>query len=162
MTAQTVPAPGTVAPSGLGNQATEPTLRVHRISINGCVICRPVGTLDAFSVSLLREVTSDLSPGTRLILDLSALSFLDSAGLGALIGAARKVNDTGGAANVVAPRDVVRQLLLDMGFERVAPVFATANEAVDAHLASVPPALPPLRKGAPDRLLRSEPAGFDG
>ncbi len=136
MTARTVPAPATAAPSGLGNQATEPTLRVHRISVGGCVICRPVGTLDALSVSLFREVTADLASGTRLTLDLSALSFLDSAGLGALIGAARRVNDTGGRVHLVAPGEVVRRLLLDMGFERVAPVFVTASEAVDAHMRS--------------------------
>lgn len=134
MTAQTVRAPATSASAGLGKQVTEPTLRVHRISINGCVICRPAGALDAFSASLFREETCDLPSGTRLTLDLSALSFLDSTGLGALIGAARRVNDTGGEVNVVAPRDMVRRLLLDMGFERAAPIFLTATDAVDAHL----------------------------
>lgn len=118
---------------GIPSARTDHGLRINWISIDGCLVCRPVGSLDAFSASLLREVSADVPVGSSLVLDLSALSFIDSAGRGALLGAARLVRARGGAANAAAPRPVVRRVLTRTGFDRLVPVFATASEAVAAH-----------------------------
>ena len=43
-------------------------------------ICRPAGELDAFTVGQFRESLTDLGTGGRLLIDLSGVPFLDSAG----------------------------------------------------------------------------------
>ena len=57
---------------------------------DGFVICRPVGELDAFTVSQFRQALADLASSKRLIIDMSGIPFVDSAGLGALMLVQRK------------------------------------------------------------------------
>lgn len=133
MTAQPAGTAAFTTSPGAGSSRADRGLRVNWISIDGCLICRPVGSLDAISVSLLREVTADIPVGASLVLDLSALTFIDSAGREALLAAARWVRSLGGAANAAAPRPLVRRVLVHTGFDRAVPVFATANQAVSAH-----------------------------
>ena len=52
----------------------------------GYTICRPVGELDAFTVSQFRQALAEMASSTRLLIDMSGVPFVDSAGLGALIG----------------------------------------------------------------------------
>ena len=56
----------------------------------GFLICRPVGELDAFTVSQFRQALAELASSRRLVIDMSGIPFVDSAGLGALIGGIRR------------------------------------------------------------------------
>ena len=47
---------------------------------------RKVGELDAFTVSQFRQTFAELASSPHLLIDLSGVPFVDSAGLGALIG----------------------------------------------------------------------------
>jgi anti-sigma B factor antagonist len=51
----------------------------------GYTICRPVGELDAFTVGDFRQALGELASQLRLIIDMSGVPFVDSAGLGALM-----------------------------------------------------------------------------
>ncbi|HEX9681871.1 MAG TPA: STAS domain-containing protein [Acidimicrobiales bacterium] len=93
-------------------------------------ICRPAGELDAFTVGQLRERVAELEGVTRLVLDLSGVPFMDSAGLGALIGTIRSTRDAGGQVVVVAPHDDVRRLLHTAGFDRIVTVTGDVDTAV--------------------------------
>ena len=53
---------------------------------SGYTICRPVGELDAFTVSQFRQTLAELASSPQLLIDMSGVPFVDSAGLGALIG----------------------------------------------------------------------------
>ena len=48
----------------------------------GFTICRPIGELDAFTVSQFRQALAELASKPRLIIDMSGVPFVDSAGLG--------------------------------------------------------------------------------
>ena len=61
-------------------------------------LCRPVGELDAYTVSQFREALGGLASQPYLLIDLSAVPFMDSAGLGALIGGIRRAREAGGDA----------------------------------------------------------------
>lgn len=92
--------------------------------------CRPVGELDAYTVGQFREALRELASEARLIIDLSGVPFLDSAGLGALIGGVRRAREAGGDVAVCCARPAVSRLLHTTGFDRVAPVTDTLEEAV--------------------------------
>ncbi len=95
-------------------------------------VCRPVGELDAYTVGQFREALSDLSDTRRLLIDLSGVPFLDSAGLGALIGGVRRAREGGGDVAVCCARTSVSRLLHTTGFDRVAMVAETIEEAAAA------------------------------
>ena len=95
-------------------------------------ICRPVGELDAFTVGQFRESLTELGGGGRLLIDLSGVPFLDSAGLGALIGGVRRAREAGGDVAVFGARAAVARLLHTTGFDRVATVSENEQEAAKA------------------------------
>jgi anti-sigma B factor antagonist len=94
--------------------------------------CRPSGELDAYTVGQFREALRELANETRLIIDLSGVPFLDSAGLGALIGGVRRARESGGDVAVCCARPAVSRLLHTTGFDRVAPVTDSEDDAVAA------------------------------
>lgn len=95
-------------------------------------ICRPSGELDAFTVGQFRESLTELGAGQRLLIDLSGVPFLDSAGLGALIGGVRRAREAGGDVAVYGARPAVARLLHTTGFDRVASVCESEDEAAKA------------------------------
>lgn len=100
--------------------------------IGDYTVCRPVGELDAFTVGQFREQLNELDTEPRLLIDLTAVPFLDSAGLGALIGGVRRAREAGGDVAVYGPRPAVARLLHTTGFDRVATVAEDEAGAAQA------------------------------
>ncbi len=96
----------------------------------GCIICRPVGDLESFTVSQFRQALAEIADGECLIMDLSAVPFVDSAGLGALIGGIRRTRERGGQVAVACSRPTLVRLLRNTGFDRIVTVSETVTEAV--------------------------------
>ena len=95
-------------------------------------VCRPVGELDAYTVGQFRESLGDLASAGRLIIDLSEVPFMDSAGLGALIGGIRRAREAGGQVAVACSRPTLTRLLHTTGFDRIVPVTEAISEAAAA------------------------------
>lgn len=98
------------------------------------VVCQPVGELDAYTVPQFREALAELSSSPRLLIDLSEVPFMDSAGLGALIGGIRRAREAGGEVTVACSRPTLTRLLHTTGFDRIVPVTETVAEAAEALL----------------------------
>lgn len=92
-------------------------------------VCRPAGELDAFSVHQFRQGLAEVASSRRLVIDLSAVPFVDSAGLGALIGGIRRVREVGGAVVVACGRATLASLLHTTGIDRIVTVTGTVAEA---------------------------------
>ena len=99
---------------------------------DGYSICRPVGELDAFTVSQFRQALAELANGPRLVIDMCAVPFVDSAGLGALIGGIRRARELGGDVVVVCNRPSLVRILRTTGFDRIVAMTATVDEAKTA------------------------------
>jgi anti-sigma B factor antagonist len=99
-------------------------------------VCRPVGELDAFTVSQFRQALSELASRPRLLIDMSGVPFVDSAGLGALIGGIRRARELGGDVAVSCSRPTLVRLLRTTGFDRIVTVAETETEAAEALLAA--------------------------
>lgn len=99
---------------------------------SGITICRPVGELDAFTVSQFRQTLAELASSHRLLIDMSGVPFVDSAGLGALIGGIRRARELGGDVAVACNRPTLTRLLRTTGFDRIVTVAETIEEAAAA------------------------------
>jgi anti-sigma B factor antagonist len=64
-----------------------------------------------------------------VVLDLSRTWFIDSSGLGALIGGVRRIREHGGRVVVASCRPGVERLLRVVGFDRVVPMVHDLDEA---------------------------------
>lgn len=93
-------------------------------------LCRPVGELDAYTVGSFREALAELATVERLLIDLSEVPFMDSAGLGALIGGIRRTRESDGEVTVACNRPTLTRLLHTTGFDRIVPVSETVDAAV--------------------------------
>jgi anti-sigma B factor antagonist len=86
---------------------------VHRL--------RLIGELDAATVEVLRSAVSEAmgNGAERVVLDLGELDFVDSTGLGALIGALKRMRESGGELALTAVRPRVVKLLELTGLDKV-------------------------------------------
>jgi len=93
---------------------------------------RPEGDIDAYSVGQFREALGEIADVPRLLIDLGGVPFMDSAGLGALIGGIRKARDNESTVVVSCERPALIRLLHTTGFDRIVPVAESYDEAVNA------------------------------
>lgn len=88
-------------------------------------------TLDASNVAEFKEaIQTTMSDSTRVVLDLSAVKFVDSSGLGALISCLRLLNSKHGDFKLCAMTNTVRALFELMRMHRVFNIYETRHEAV--------------------------------
>lgn len=91
------------------------------------------GELDAHTASRLRSLLAEqllAGPG-NLVIDLSELAFIDSAGLAALISADKGTRRAGMRLVLAAPRPPVRKVLSLTGIDAVLSTVATVEQALE-------------------------------
>jgi anti-sigma B factor antagonist len=98
------------------------TLRETPIETDGCSLS-VAGELDLATASQFRtEFGELLASGCRhVVVDLSATTFLDSSGLGALVWAAHRMRAAGGTFSVVRPH---RGIVPTLEITGVGPILA--------------------------------------
>lgn len=89
------------------------------------------GEVDLYTAPRLKEQLRELIEGgrRRLAVDLEGVEFLDSTGLGVLIGALKRCREAEGALALVAPRDPVLKVLGITGLDRVFPIHDSVERA---------------------------------
>ena len=114
------------------------TIRTRRES--GYVIVTVAGEIDIATVARLRERLSALAAGgLPLVADLDRVSFIDSAGLSALVGAANRAAAYGSSLHVVCAQPKIRQLFRLTGLDHRIPLARTLDEAREALAARTTP-----------------------
>jgi len=98
----------------------------------GYHLCRLTGEVDAYTVGQFREALAGIDGVKWLLIDLSEVPFMDSAGLGALIGGIRRVREAEGDVAVVSTTTSLNRLLHTTGFDRIVPVTESIDEALAA------------------------------
>ncbi len=100
----------------------------------GITVAQLKGDLDMYSAEVVRRRLYPLAEmGRRFwVMDLGAVPFIDSTGLGALVGVMRKVQPSGGEVRLAAcPKDL-RRAFERVGFDTIFPFHDTVEEAVAA------------------------------
>lgn len=100
-------------------------------TINGWTVASVTAeTVDGNNVAKFKAGLAPLlAPGTRLILDLGVVEFMDSAALGALLTASRTIEAGGGALRLASLTPPVRTLFELVRLHRVFEIMNDANEA---------------------------------
>src|SRR4051812_41089332 len=101
-------------------------------SINQINVVEPHGDLDLISApALKRRLRTAIDHDGQLVLvDLTAVTFIDSSGLAALVFAYLRLRSSGGRIAVVAPSEHQRRVFAIAGLDTILGVRATKADAV--------------------------------
>jgi anti-sigma B factor antagonist len=129
-----------MAPREIDHFPPAPAFSVRRS--DGFAIITISGEIDIARAPALREqLIGLLRPGaSRLVVDLSGVTFCDASGLAVLVGVARRVALLGGVLRLAAPTPLVSAILRLTGLDSRFEIFAAVPEAIGA----------PIRPGVRD------------
>jgi anti-sigma B factor antagonist len=108
-------------------------LSLSTSTVEGHVVLHVGGELDARTGPRLREAFTGLVDGgaRRVLVDITRLEFLDSAGLGVMTEAFHRLRAAGGTFAVVTPSERTLKIFRTAGTDRVPPVFESVRAAVE-------------------------------
>ena len=92
------------------------------------------GDVDVVSAPQLRQVFIEVlaaRPSTHLVVDLAGVQFMDSTGIGVMVGAHKRVTSHGGWFTVVVTTPMVRRLLQVTGLLRAWRVTGSVEDALN-------------------------------
>ena len=92
------------------------------------------GELDAANSVRLRELLTGMTTAgqSRIVVDLDGVTFLDSTGLGVLVGALKETRSNDGALHLVCTTPQVRRLFDITGLATRFDLFDSADQAIAA------------------------------
>jgi anti-sigma B factor antagonist len=109
-------------------------LTVHLDSKPPWTVVRVTGEIDLFTAPKLREQflsSLDESGETGdLLVDLTNVTFMDSTGLGVLIGASRRMNERGGRMGLVCTEGPVLRVLELTRLNEVFAIYGSVDDAL--------------------------------
>ncbi len=93
-----------------------------------------IGEVDAYTCPRLRDaMVKALDGGQRyLIISMIGVEYIDSSGLGALVGGLKRVSEKEGRIYIVCANSQVMKVFQITGLVKVFPIFETLNEAQSA------------------------------
>jgi len=89
------------------------------------------GEIDVYTAGALREkIVSLVDEGARVIIvDLSRVEFLDSTGLGVLVGGLKRLRGVGGEFLLVCDQEKLLKIFRITGLDRVFTLYASVESA---------------------------------
>ena len=92
------------------------------------------GEIDLFTAPELKQKLTDAIEGgkSRIVVDLTETSFLDSTALGVLIGAVKRLRSRDGALVIVNVDQNIAKTFEITGLDQIFPISGTRDEAVKA------------------------------
>jgi stage II sporulation protein AA (anti-sigma F factor antagonist) len=97
------------------------------------LIVRLAGELDHHTAEMVRtKVEAELDRGltTNLVLNLENLSFMDSSGLGVILGRYKRVTQAGGRMALCSVNDQLKKLFELSGMLKILRIFPTESQAL--------------------------------
>ncbi|MQA99683.1 MAG: anti-sigma factor antagonist [Actinobacteria bacterium] len=97
----------------------------------GYKVLRPSGDLDVYTVGSLRDAIGSMidQKTTKVVVDLDGVPFMDSSGLGALMGGVRRLREAGGDLAIACTREQHLKLFTITGFGEGVSIAPTVEEA---------------------------------
>ena len=97
-------------------------------------VISPVGELDLYTAPELKQELLEAIGGgaTEIVVDLTRTTFIDSATLGVLVGAVRRLRERNGTLSIVCSDRSIRKIFEITGLDRVLAIYAGRDEALGA------------------------------
>jgi anti-sigma B factor antagonist len=98
------------------------------------------GEIDVYTAPSLRERLNELvaSGHYDLVVDMGGVEFLDSTGLGVLVGGLKRVRSHEGTLRLVCSQEKILKVFRITGLTKVFPIHASLEEALAAEAADAP------------------------
>ena len=95
-----------------------------------CVVALE-GEVDVYTAPRLKDALVEaIADGcANVVVDLDKVAFIDSSGLGVLVGALRRAKERGGTVRLVCTREGILKIFRITGLDKVFPIFASRDEA---------------------------------
>ena len=106
-------------------------LSVGSRAVGGHTVVEVHGEVDVYTAPMLRERLIELIRGgaRSLVVDLSQVDFLDSTGLGELVGALKRLRTAGGVLVLVCPKESLLKIFRITALDQVFPLYDTVEAA---------------------------------
>lgn len=93
------------------------------------------GEVDVYTAPKLRETIVAVVDGghSRLIVDVESVDFLDSTGLGVLVGSLKRVRAEGGSLDIVCTHERILKIFDITGLDKVFGLHPSVDAAIAAH-----------------------------
>jgi anti-sigma B factor antagonist len=107
-------------------------LDLQVVTRDGATVLDLAGDVDARNAVALREalVTAIETTGGVIVLDLGDVAYLDSVGLGTLVGALKRANERGAALRFVVTGAQILKVLNITGLSRVFEIYDGVEDAI--------------------------------
>lgn len=92
------------------------------------------GEIDVYTAPRLREQLVDLVDEGHydIVVDMRGVGFLDSTGLGVLVGGLKRVRQHDGTLSLICTQDRILKIFRITGLTKVFPIYSTLEEAIAA------------------------------
>ena len=109
-------------------------LKLGHYDKDGIEVVDVQGEIDMYTAPRLRELLIDLvSKGSyQLVVNLDKVGFLDSTGLGVLVGGLRRVRVHDGSLDLVCTRERILRIFRVTGLTEVFGIYETVDQAIAA------------------------------
>ncbi len=89
------------------------------------------GEVDVYTAPSLREaLIEQIESGCAdIVVDMEKVGFIDSSGLGVLVGGLRRAKERSGSIRLVCTRESILKIFRITGLDKVFPIFTTVEEA---------------------------------
>lgn len=98
------------------------TIEINSLKQDDAYIIRLKGEADIYTVSQLKskfhEIT-ELVDKQPILIDLAELEYIDSTGLGALIGLLKRAKEKGGSVKLLNPQPYIKKILSITGLDKI-------------------------------------------
>ena len=103
--------------------------------VGDCAVLRVTGEVDVYTTPMLRERIRELAAGgaVHLIADLGQVDFLDSTGLGVLVGGLKRLREDGGSLALVITTPRILRIFQITGLTKALAVQPSVADAITAH-----------------------------
>ncbi|MBC7231192.1 MAG: STAS domain-containing protein [Actinobacteria bacterium] len=99
-------------------------------SVGGRSLIALSGEVDVYSAYKLRDTIKDLveEGHYHIVVDLEKVAFLDSTGLGVLVGGLKRVRNHGGELGIICSQEKILRVFRITGLTKVFPIYASREE----------------------------------
>jgi anti-sigma B factor antagonist len=103
-------------------------------SEGGRTVVEVAGEIDVYTAPKLREQLAELVDSGRydLVVDMTRVEFLDSTGLGVLVGGLKRVRTHDGSLRLVCTQERILKIFRITGLTKVFPIHDSVADAVAA------------------------------